>query len=276
MAGISWWLRVALVAVLGAVACHGPVLARSRRGRGRSSAAAAAARRQATIRQAQAQIAAAQQVLAAAQFKGANAEGKLQESLLKLQHAASEADRAHDTEASLRKQLYEIEKEILGEQSVDSPYGQTLAELNAAKKEAAAAKAQIIARPEVVAELAGLKGVALTNATNARLETFPAYEDPNLRAKARAKELEQIKLELFRADTDWKETNQAMADVRHDIDLSKGEAAAAGFSRVKPLGEYREASQAAAAARSAIAQAEGVLKSLNSTGKSGGSSAKKK
>jgi hypothetical protein len=270
------WLRVVLFTLLLVFACHDSALARRRRGRGQSSAAAAAARRKATIQQAQAQIAAANQVLAAAQFKGANAQGKLQETLSKLQTAASEQDRAHDTEASLRKELYEIEKEILSEQSSDTPYAKTLEELNTAKKQAAAAKAQIMARPDVIDELANLKGVALTNATNLRLETFLAYADPNLRAKTAAKELERIKLELFRADIDWKETHQALVDVQHDISIARSEAAAAGFSRAKPLGDYREASHAAAAARAAIAQAEGVLRSLNATASTSGSSKKKK
>lgn len=267
---------VALIAIAVALSCpESAQAARYRRGRGRSSAQAAAARRQATIQQAQAQIAAAQQVLAAAEYKGANAQGKLSEALGKLQHAASEADKAEDTEQSLLAELLKIEKEILSEQSVDTEYHRVHEELNSAKKEMAAAKAEILVRPEVVRELSDLKGVAKTTATNDRLETYPRYAAAHVRVLAAGKELERIKSELFRADADWKETNQALVDVRHDISLSKREASAAGFQRLKPLGDYREASQAAGAARAAIAQAEGVLKALNATPKPS-SSAKKK
>ncbi len=139
-----------------------------------------------------------------------------------------------------------------------------------------AAKAQIMARPEVKEALANKKGAALVEATNEQLETFPSYAEPNVRLKVAAKELERIKLELFRADPDWKETNQALIDIRHEISVARSEAAAAGFSRAKPLSDYREASQAAAAARAAIAQAEGVLKSLGATGSSSKSPPKKK
>lgn len=268
-------LNLALIALLCVLGNLPEAAARGRRGRGRSSAQAAAARRQKTIQEAQAQIAAAQMVLSAAEYKGAGAQGKLQEAMGKLQHAASETERARETEQSLLADLLETEREILSEQSVDTEYYRVHEELNAAKKELAAAKEEVLT-PDVVSELETLKGAARVQATNDRLELSPRYLLAHARVTTAGKELERIKSALFHADEDWKGTNQALADVRHDISVARGEAKTSGFSRLKPLSEYREASQAAAAARAAIAQAEGVLKSLNATASSSSSSKKKK
>lgn len=253
--------------------------ARYRRGRGRSNTQAAAARRQQTLQAAQAQIAAAKQVLAAAEYKGGNAQGRLQEAMGKLQHAAADADKAEDAVNSLQKELLKIEEEILGEQSVDTDYTRVRTELLAAKKEMAEARAEVLARPEVARELELLKGVPKTTATNKLLESSPRYVAAHNRVTVAGSELEKIKSQLFHADTDWKETRHALSEVQHDISVAKGEASTAGFSRLKPLTEYREASQAAAAARAAIAQAEGVIRSLGPAAKSGSSTnsvAKKK
>lgn len=272
-------VRLALAFALCAAVCMSPLSAnaRSRRsGRGKSSAAAAAARRQSMIQQAQAQIAAAQAVLSAAQSQGGNAQTQLGASLSKMQQATDAFKQAHETEHGLLKELTEIEKEILGEQSVDTPYGRAATEIAQAKRELATIKAQILSQSDVSTKLMGLKGVALTTAASEVLESHSAYALAHARVKTAGREIENVRTALFRADEDWRQTSDALIQVRQDIDAAKQQAIVTGFARMKPLQEYRKASDAAAAARTVIAQAEGVLKSLNATSKPPPASSKKK
>jgi hypothetical protein len=252
------------------------VEARSRRrGRGRSSTAAAAAMRQAMIQRATAQKAAAQQVLAAAEYKGANAQAKLSVSLGKLQETAGEFRQAHETEHGLAKDLAEIQNEILDEQSAGSAYALAQLEVASARRELEAIKSRILSQPEVSAKLAGQQGVALTNLTSAELVTHLDYAAAKSRLDTAAAEIDRIRRELFRADEDWQQTADALMQAKQDIQTAEQEAKASGLTRLGPLQDYRKASDAAAAARAVIAQAEGTLRSLNSAGKSKSSTNRK-
>lgn len=260
----------ALAAIVGIVLiAPTEVEARSRRrGRGRSSAAAAAAMRQAMIQRAQAQITAAKQVLSAAEYKGANAQAKLSVSLGKLQESASEFRQAHETEHGLAKDLAEIQNEILDEQSADSPYALAQQEVASAKRELEAIKSRILSQPEVSSKLASQQGIALYHLTSNELATHPEYLGAKVRLDKAAADIDRIRRELFRADEDWRLTAEALTQAKQDIQTAEQEAKTSGMSRLGPLSDYRTASNAAAAARAVIAQAEGTLRSLNSSGKS--------
>ncbi|WP_145087469.1 hypothetical protein [Anatilimnocola aggregata] len=228
------------------------------------------------IQQAQAQIAAAQTVLSAAESQGGNAQTQLTSSLSKMQQATDAFKQAHETEHGLLKELTEIEHEILGEQSVDTPYGRAATEIAQAKRELASIKAQLLSQSDVSTKLIGLKGVALTTAANEVLESHQPYLFALLRVRTAGREIDDVRTALFRADEDWRQTSEALTQVRQDIDSAKQQAIVTGFARMKPLHEYRKASDAAAAARTVIAQAEGVLQSLNATNKPPAASSKKK
>ena len=250
--------------------CAQPALAqrrRSTRGRSYYATAAARARQQALIKAAESQRDAAQQVLAAAQMKGSSAQFELDSAVAKLRETSDEFRSAQSTARQLQKQLHEIEQEIVADQSADSPYATALARLEAARGEQSRVQAAYLAKPEAASALAGLAGPELAAKKAELLDLHPEYTAAKERMAAAGSEVDRLRRELFRADSDWKETAEALTQARQEENEAEKKAAAQGTSQLAPSRDLRQADRAAAAARQSLAQAEDTLRSLRPKGK---------
>ena len=247
-----------------------------RRRRGRGSQAAAQARKR-VIAAAETQVAAGKQLLAAAERKGDRAQAEYSSALAKMKQAASEFESAQQEVRDLAKQLAEIETEIVGEQSADSPYALAQLEFEKAKRELQGLEEQFLAAPEVQAKLGGLQGVELFDSKASELERHPEHIAAKARFELAAKEVDRIRRELYRADQDWKDTAEALTDAREE--RLEAETDTHNVTRLGPLHDFKNAQQAAAYAKSAIARGEATLRRLKprAVSKSGpNSSAKSK
>ena len=225
------------------------------------------AMRQAMINSANQQLAAARNVLAVAESKGANAQSRLGSATIKLQQAADEFRTAHSAVHSLTVQQNEIETEILDQQADDSPLALAEDKVDQAKDHLDEIATRLLDSPAIKEKLAGLKGSEFYARRAEVLSLEPEYSLARSQLQLVADDLERIRRELFQSDSGWKSTAESLVEARKDEAKADSSSASSGMSRLAPLGDLRKASNAAAAARQAIAQSEAVLKSLKSTPK---------
>lgn len=228
----------------------------------------AKAKREQTIKAAQAQYAHAESLLSIAMSNGSGAEGRLSAVIAEMQHAANELRQARSQEIDLKKELMEIETDILKEQKSDSEYVRLQTELHDKRGQLArlegqllgaaeysAKKATLLKSPEGPAEVAALRKETLDESLE--------YTMLHLRVEELTATLGKIKRELFTNDSEWKETHDAMVEAHKDSDEANGEVYKKAPDRMDPLRDIKSAKQAAAAARTVMAQAEAVLKQYN-------------
>ncbi|MDX1944241.1 MAG: hypothetical protein SFU86_02460 [Pirellulaceae bacterium] len=231
-----------------------------RRNRGRGSEAAAKALKRVGAA-AEAQVAAGKQLLAAAEGKGARAQADYGVALNRMREAVAEFEAAQQEVRDLAKQLAEIEQEIIAEQSADSPYAQALAEFEKAKRDLQALETMILSRPEVQARLAALTGIDVVTERASELDRHPERLTARSRVELAAKVLDQIRRELYHADQDWTDTADALTEAR--AEKKEAEEDTHSVSRLGPLHDFKNAQQAAAYAKRAIAQGEATLKQVS-------------
>lgn len=269
-----WGCRLRLMCgVLLAVALFLPQSAeaqrrRTSRGRGYYAAAAAKARQQAMIKAAQAQRDAAQQVLTAAQAKGFSAQSQLAAAVAKLRESGDEFRSAQSTARQLQKQLHEIEQEIVADQAASSPYAQAVAKLEAARAELTRVEAKLLAEPAIESALGNLVGVELTQRKLALIGDRGEYLIAKNALTAAGSEVERLRRELFRGDSDWTGTAEALTQAHKEEHEAEQKAAAQGPSQLAPSRDLRQSDNAASAARQSLAQAEAVLRRFKGSGKS--------
>lgn len=247
-----------------------------RRGRYSYSYGAVRARQQQYLHQAAvAQISAARQVLADAEATGSSAQNKLNASLSKLRDEAQKFREAQSVARHAAKELNEIEAEILDEQKADSPYKLAVKELETARANLKGAEDRILANRTAAAKLSGLEGVSLAEAKAKLFELDGDYLAAKAELNAKGSAVAGLRAELFKADTHWKEANDTLTKARQE-ESSAEEMTHSGVSGRRGLtSTVKNSSDAAAAARAAIAQAEGVLRAtggsryLNAAGSTG-------
>jgi chromosome segregation ATPase len=232
--------------------------------RGRSSfnsAQARARQNQQIVQAAQQQLAAARQVLAAAESTGNSAQSKLNEALAKMKIAAADFHEAQSTTRHLAKELNKIEDEIIDQQDDQSPYMKSAQALDAAREKQTKSEEQILAEPAVSSQLANLSGGDLAekkqDVFKSRADWVMARDGVN----AAASEHARIRSELFRNDKEWKAAAQALTAARQEEKHAEGQTHSGASNRTGNFQTVKNASQAAAAARMTIAQAEAIIRS---------------
>jgi len=254
-------LAVGLLSVFGGLYPHHHAHGYHRRsGHSYNYSAIRQRQQQSIIQAALAQRNAAQQVLAAAQATGGGAQDKLNSALSKLRE---EAQRFHDSQSTTRqaaKELAEIEEEILDEQAVDSPYKQGLKKVEAAREDLKQVEERILGESAVQAKLAGLSGNSLLEAKTKVLEYDPNYLIAKAKLTSQGSAVEKIRTELFQADKHWKEAADSLTQARKDEKEAEKNTHGGASGRVGLNLKAKNAAEAAAAARAAIAQAEAILR----------------
>lgn len=240
-----------------------------RRGRSRSNAAAMKARREQAIRAAQSQYDSAQKVLAAAQSSGSGATARLQSVLAEMTNAASELRKSRSESQELMKDLAEIEEDILLEQSSGTPYFQLLAEVNATKQKIAATEQRVTDNPEFIRNaerIRATEGPAAAFRWRQSELTFDMQLSAlKLALTFQVDKQSKLKRELFQQDAEWKSAHDSLLQSQSEERKAKAEVYANAPNRAAPKHEIKDARQAAAAAQSAMTQAEQVLRSLGSS-----------
>jgi hypothetical protein len=221
---------------------------------------------QAAIKAATAQLNAAKQVLAAAESKGSGAQAKLDASIARLRDAADTFRDAQSTSRHLARELAEIEQEILEEQSADSPYAKARLALEAARKKQAEVEERIVSESDVQKQLLHLSGVKLVDARTAILERRAEYLTAKAAVEAEADTVAKIRSQLFQGDSHWREAAEALKAARLEEGEAESMTHAGASGRVGAQSTVKDAAEATATARRAIAQAEAVIKA-NSDGK---------
>lgn len=239
-----------------------------RRGRSNRGAAMAKAMREQTIKAAQAQYAQAESLLSIAMSNGSGAEGRLSAVIAEMQHSANEFRQARSQEIDLKKELAEIEADILKEQKSESDYVRFQTELQDKKGQLARLESKLLGTTEFAAKKATLlkstEGPAAVAAYRKEtLDHDSEYTTLKLRVEELNVTLGKLKRELFTNDSEWKETHDAMVEAHKDVDEANGEVYKKAPDRMDPLRDIKSAKQAAAAARTVMAQAEAVLKQYN-------------
>lgn len=240
-----------------------------RRSRSRSNAAAVKARREQAIKAAQSQYATAQQVLAAAQSSGSGATARLQSVLAEMTSAASELRKARSKSQELMKDLAEIEEDILLEQASETPYFQLLAEISETKQKIAEIEKRVTEAAEFVRQgemIRATEGSAAAFRWRQSVLTLnPTFSALKMSLSSLVDKQAKLKRELFQQDSEWRNAHDTLLQSQGEERKAKAEVYANAPHRAAPKHEIKDARQAAAAAQSAMAQADQVLRSLGST-----------
>jgi chromosome segregation ATPase len=243
-----------------------------RRRRSRGPSAMVRAMRQSMINAANQQLAAARTVLAIAETKGANAQTRLGSATTKLQQAADEFRSAHTQVHTLTVQLHEIENELLDQQPEGSPLSQAEDRVDQAKVDLDKIANHLYESPAFKAQLADMKGAEMYARRAELLSLDPQYSLFRTQLQLAADELDRIRRDLLQSDSGWKSAAESLVEARKEEAKADASSASSGASRLRPLGDLRNASKAAATARMLIAQSEAVLRSLKATPKGSSSS----
>jgi len=228
-----------------------------------------ARQQQAAVQAAQAQKKAAEQVLKAAESTGSGAQAKLADALSKLRREAEKFHEAQSTTRHAAKELAEIEQEILDEQTEDSAYRKAVQKMEAARAKMNAAEERVLKEPAVEAKLASLSGTALNDAKTSLLSLREDYLVPKADFTIEANAVAKLRTELFQADQHWKDTADSLTQARK-LEKEAEENTHGGTSgRVGLNLKAKDAKEAAAAARAAIAQADAVIKANTRNNPSG-------
>jgi septation ring formation regulator EzrA len=174
-----------------------------------------------------------------------------------------EAEKFHEAQSTTRqaaKELAEIEEDILDEQAADSPYKQGLKKVEQARQNLKQVEERIVGESAVQAKLAGLSGNSLSEAKNKIFEFDDSYQAAKGELSAQGSGLAKIRSELFQADKHWKEAAESLTQARKDEKEAEGNTHGGASGRVGLNLKAKNAGEAAATAKAAIAQAEAVLR----------------
>jgi DNA repair exonuclease SbcCD ATPase subunit len=249
-----------LLVVFATVAALSPANAQARRRGSYNSTAMRQAQQQQMVQAARAQLDAAKQVLEAAESSGKDAQSTLDAAVAKLKEKSKEADEAKSATRELAKQLSKLEEDIVKEQPADSPYGRASAELEAAKKQLQDTEARVLAESDVQASLAGLTGADLTKRKNELLISRPDSYQAKTRLDAAHGEVERQRRDLLQNDKQWKDLSDELAKARKDERDANNQSRGSPRERTDATKKLQASSDAVAAAKAAIAQAEAVLR----------------
>jgi DNA repair exonuclease SbcCD ATPase subunit len=209
---------------------------------------------------ANAQLSAAKQVLSAAEATGSSAQSKLDTSLSKLRE---EAQKFHESQSLVRhaaKELAEIEQEILEEQKEDSPYAKAAKSVESARKKLKDIEGRILEEQSAKLQLSGLSGAKLAEERESILHRHTDWLEAKTNLEMEASELAHIRLELFKNDKHWKEAADTLVQARKDESAAEQMTHSGSSGRIGLTFAAKNAAEAAAVARAAMAQAEAVLR----------------
>ena len=208
----------------------------------RNSAAAAAARKKKTVESLRAQVAAAQQVLAAAEAAGGGAQAQLDEMRSRISGAREAMTEALDEEREVRKDLRELEEEILADQAPESEFGRAQARLAAARDAADKLRTRY-------------------GADRSGLQDDPNYLAVSETLREAKREFDRVRAAVLAKDADWQDATKKLRDLvaEHREEQKAGGGALGMMPAARSL---RSAQEIAAAARQVIALGEARLRQL--------------
>jgi hypothetical protein len=255
-------LRITLLALAVAAGISGASPAQAYRRYGRSYGySAMRARQQMFINQAaSAQLNAAKQVLSAAESTGNNAQSKLDASIAKLREEAQKFHEAQSMARHAAKELAEIEQEILEEQKEDSPYAKTSKLVEAARKKLKDIEQRVLEEPNARLQLSGMTGAKLAEERESILSRHAEWLEAKTALEMEAATLAHIRSELFQNDKHWKEAAETLAQARKDESAAEQMTHSGASGKIGLSSTVKNAAEAAAFARAAMAQAEAVLR----------------
>lgn len=264
------WRLAAIFALVGLLACADAAWAR----RGGNSAAAARAQRQAMINNLQMQLTQAQQALSAAQSAIADAEGQVSAANERIQGARQSLTDAKSGALESSKSQKSLEAEILAAQSESSDYAKANIAFLEAQEEVKAAqervyssesyqaqKTAILKEPNHAAKLAKLQHDALADDIG--------YATAHEKLKAAKALVSHVKLDLFKANSDWVAASAAGKDAQSEETKANSEATRGAFKKLPAMRNLREAQAQADEARETIATIQYQLKLLGAQPKAG-------
>src|SRR5439155_17056592 len=153
-----------------------------------------------------------------------------------------------------------IEDDILDEQKEGTPFRKAASELEAAREKQKSVEEKVLAQNESQSQLSGLTGSKFSDARRSILELSPDYLAARSALDTTAREFDRIRRELFSNDKDWKATADALTQARKDEHAAEEKTHSGTSGRVKNTVTARNANEAAAAAKAAIAQAEAIIR----------------
>lgn len=209
---------------------------------------------------ANAQLSAAKQVLDAAESTGNNAQSKLDASLSKLREEAQKFHEAQSLTRHAAKELAEIEQEILEEQKEDSPYAKASKSVESARKKIKDIEGRILDEPNAKLQLSGLSGAKLAEERESILHRHTDWLEAKTALDMEASELAHVRMELFKSDKHWKEAADTLVQARKDESAAEQMTHSGASGRIGLTFTAKNAAEAAAVARAAMAQAEAVLR----------------
>lgn len=241
---------------------------RSRRRGNARAAAIIKQQREAVIKAAQAKYAQAESLLNVASSNGAGAESRLAAVLGEMQNSVSELKEAKSLENDLKKELGEIESEILREQPSDSQCVRLQQDLQEQRTRLTRCESRIFSAPDYLAKKAELSRAPDAAAQTALLrkdllDRDGEYATTKAKVDDLATQLATLKRQMFEADSEWKDVHTAMLDARRDASLASTDVYKTAPDRMEPLKDIKNAKQAVIAARSMMADAQTVLRQHN-------------
>jgi len=257
---------LAAIAIAALLAGARPAHAYRRHGRSYTYSAMRARQQMYVNMAANAQLSAARQVLSAAEATGNSAQSKLDASLSKLREEAQKFHEAQSVTRHAAKELAEIEREILEEQSADSPYAKATRLVEAARNTVNEIEHRVLEEPSARLQLSGLSGAKLADERDSILHRHADWLEAKTALEMEATDLAHIRLELFKGDEHWKEAAETLVQARKDESAAEQMTHSGASGRIGLNLTARNAAEAATAARAAIAQAEAYLRATRGSG----------
>lgn len=244
-----------------------PALAQRRGGRG-NSAQQMQMMRQQQITMAQQQLAQGQAALSEAE----TAIGKYKEAIATatgdIEGAKKTIDEAKSTTADSRKSLKSIESDILAAQKENSDYARANSAFQKTQDEVKAAKEAALASQGYLTQKAALQNednhaVKLAKFERQTLSDNQNYQQALDQAKTAKVNLDHIKNDLFKANSDWVNATAAAHEASAEESKARLTANKGAVKKTPAMRNLRDAEEAAEDARQQIAQATAILQQYN-------------
>lgn len=244
-----------------------PASALAQRRGGRGGAAAAAARRQQMISQLQMQLTQLQQVLASAEMTISDAQSQVSTANDRIEGARKSISDAKSGALESSKSQKSIEAEILSAQSEDSEYAKANLAFLEAQEDLKVAQDRVLASDAYQAEKAAVLKAPDHAAKLSKLQHDALADDPGYMAardklKAARVVVNHVKMDLFKANSDWVAATAAAKDAQSEETKANSEATRGAMKKLPAMRNLREAQAVADEARENIAAIQYQLKLL--------------
>lgn len=224
---------------------------------------------QAVVKAAQEQNRHAAAVVAAAESREAQAKAALSLALQEMRSANSELQTALDQESGLRKELSELESDILSAQPAGSPYADTRAQFLEAQAEVQKLETKLTgtsayqAKKATLAKTPGEGPPAVAKFRHDTLYADADYRDAQTKLNRLAGQMNALRHALLENNLHYQSAHEEWVSVKKDAREADAAVWHGSAKRAAPLAEIRSAEQAAESARRLMSQAQAVIDTYN-------------